>query len=81
MEILPLEVRLEQRIEYLTEYIHFGELDQDLFSWYLTLLFSICLFYGLGGLVYEYGWFSYHFEHMAAAMIEDHILHLNHQQR
>ena len=80
-DVLPLEVRLQRRIDELIEINDINDLNQDYLYRYLTLLFSICLFYGLGGLVYEYGWFSYHFEHIAASTIEDHTLHLNHQQR
>jgi hypothetical protein len=78
---LPLEVRLQRRIDELIEIDDINNLNQDYLYRYLTLLFSICLFYGLGGLVYEYGWFSNHSEHEAAAMIEDHIPNPNHQQR
>jgi hypothetical protein len=58
LERLPLEVKLEQRIDELIEINDINDLNQDYFYRYLTLLFSICLFYGLGGLVYEYGWFA-----------------------
>lgn len=71
--VLPLEVRLERRIDELIEINDINNLNQDYLYKYLILLFSTCFFYGLGGLVYEYGWFAYNFEVFAGMADEDRI--------